>query len=80
MLHLPPTTPKSLRNFAAPEAAELLGVSGQFMRKVHAEGTIPEPNDVRSGRRYYTAQELWEARETLEKTSRKRGRYVPRRD
>ncbi len=74
-----PDNTKSLRNFAAPEAAELLGVSGQFMRKVHAEGTIPEPKDVRSGRRYYTAHELWEARETLEKTSRKKWRYIPRR-
>jgi len=72
-----PDNTKSLRLFSAPEAAELLGVSGQFMRKVHGEGTIPEPKDVRAGRRYYSAQELWEARQILEKASRTKGRYVP---
>ncbi len=74
-----PDNSKTLRSFSAPETAELLGVSGQFMRKVHAEGTLPEPEDIRGGRRYYTAQEIWDAREVLEKTSRKKGRYMPRR-
>jgi len=74
-----PDNTKTLRKFAAPEVAELLGVSGQFMRKVHSEGTVPEPDDIRGGRRYYTAQEIWDAREILERTSRKKGRYVPRR-
>lgn len=74
-----PDSTKTLRSFSAPEAAELLGVSGQFMRKLHSEGTIPEPEDVRGGRRFYTAQEVWDAREILEKSSRKKGRYQPRR-
>lgn len=74
-----PDNTKTLRAFSAPEAADLLGVSGQFMRKVHSEGTIPEPQDIRSGRRYYSARELWHAREILEKSSRKKGRYLPRR-
>ncbi|MBU3032259.1 plasmid partitioning protein RepA [Paracoccus marinaquae] len=74
-----PDSTKTLRSFSAPEAADLLGVSGQFMRKMHAEGAIPEPKDVRGGRRFYTAQELWSAREILEKSSRKKGRYLPRR-
>lgn len=74
-----PDSRKTLREFSAPEAAELLGVSGQFMRKVHAEGTVPEPQENRGGRRYYTAQELWDARHVLEQSSRKAGRYVPRR-
>lgn len=74
-----PDSTKALRSFSAPETADLLGVSGQFMRKVHSEGTIPEPEDVRGGRRYYTAQEIWDAREILEKASRKKGRYLPRR-
>ena len=51
------------------------------MRKVHGEGTLPDPQDIRGGRRYYTAQEIWDARTILEKTSRKAGRYLPgRRD
>lgn len=74
-----PDSTKTLRSFSAPEAAELLGVSGQFMRKLHSEGTIPEPEDIRGGRRFYTAQEVWDAREILEKSSRKKGRYLPRR-
>lgn len=72
-----PDNTKTLRNFAAPEVAELLGVSGQFMRKVHGEGTVPEPSDIRGGRRFYTAQEIWNARAILEQSSRKKGRYVP---
>lgn len=74
-----PDNTKALRRFSAPETAELLGVSGQFMRKVHAEGSVPEPEEVRGGRRYYSAKEIWSARETLEHTSRTKGRYVPRR-
>lgn len=74
-----PDNTKTLRSFPAPEAAELLGVSGQFLRKVHAEGTIPEPVESRGGRRHYTAQEIWNARDILEQSSRKVGRYVPRR-
>ncbi|AUC56263.1 plasmid partitioning protein RepA (plasmid) [Sagittula sp. P11] len=76
-----PDNTKSLRSFSAPEAADLLGVSGQFMRKAHAEGTLPEPTDVRGGRRYYNVRELWDARRILEGMSRKKGRYLPgRRD
>ncbi len=74
-----PDSTKVLRKFSASEVAELLGVSGQFMRKVHAEGTVPEPDEVRGGRRYYSAQDIWAARDILEGSSRKKGRYVPRR-
>lgn len=74
-----PDNTKTLRPFPAPEAAELLGVSGQFLRKTHAEGTLPEPEDVRAGRRYYSAQDIWTARAALEQTSRTKGRYVPSR-
>lgn len=72
-----PDNTKTLRTFSAPEAAELLGVSGQFMRKLHGEGTLPEPADVRSGRRYYTAQDIRNARQILEQSSRTKGRYLP---
>ena len=71
-----PDNTKSLRVFSAPEAAELLGVSGQFLRKAHAEGTLPEPADIRAGRRYYNVRELRDARAILEGTSRKKGRWL----
>ena len=74
-----PDSTKSLREFSAPETAELLGVSGQFMRKVHSEGTVPEPAENRGGRRFYSAQEIWDARQILEKMSRKAGKYIPSR-
>jgi len=72
-----PDNSKSLRSFPAAEAADLLGVSGQFMRKVHGEGSVPEPRDIRGGRRYYSAQEIRNARAVLEATSRTKGRYLP---
>lgn len=72
-----PNNIKTLRNFPALEVAELLGVSGQFMRKVHSEGTVPEPAEIRGGRRYYSAQEVWDARNILEQSSRTEGRYRP---
>ncbi len=74
-----PDNTKTLREFSAPEVAELLDVSGQFMRKVHADGVLPEPAINKGGRRYYTGQEIRNAREILEKTSRKKGHYLPRR-
>ncbi|MBJ2154067.1 plasmid partitioning protein RepA [Xinfangfangia sp. D13-10-4-6] len=74
-----PDNTKTLREFSAPEVAELLDVSGQFMRKVHADGVLPEPAINRGGRRYYSGQEILQAREILERTSRKKGHYLPRR-
>lgn len=74
-----PDNTKTLREFSAPEVAELLDVSGQFMRKVHADGVLPEPTINRGGRRYYSGQEILQAREILERTSRKKGHYLPRR-
>lgn len=74
-----PDNTKTLREFSAPEVAELLDVSGQFMRKVHADGVLPEPAINRGGRRYYSGQEILQARAILERTSRKKGHYLPRR-
>lgn len=74
-----PDNTKTLREFSAPEVAELLDVSGQFMRKVHADGVLAEPAINRGGRRYYSGQEILQAREILERTSRKKGHYLPRR-
>lgn len=72
-----PDSTKRLRSFPAPEAADLLGVSGQFMRKLHGEGTLPEPAESRGGRRFYAADEIRQARHILEQTSRTKGRYLP---
>lgn len=72
---------KKLRLFSATETAELLGVSGQFLRKGHSEGTLPEPAEVKGGRRFYSGDEIWAMRQLLEVTSRSPGKYRPgRRD
>lgn len=76
-----PDQVKKLRLFSATETAELLGVSGQFLRKGHSEGTLPEPAVNNSGRRSYSGDEIWQMRQILEETSRSLGKYVPgRRD
>jgi len=50
------------------------------MRKVHAEGTLPEPADIR-GRSplFKRTRDLELPAKFLEASSRKKGRYLPRR-
>ncbi|MEL7100249.1 MAG: plasmid partitioning protein RepA [Pseudomonadota bacterium] len=72
-----PDARKSLRLFSATEVAELLGVSGQFLRKCHSEGTLPEPAENRGGRRFYSGAEMRDARAALEAGSRSKGKYLP---
>ena len=66
-----------LRLFSATETADLLGVTGQFLRKCHSDGTLPEPQDIRNGRRFYSAAEMLAARRLLEDGSRTPGKYLP---
>lgn len=76
-----PDQRKHLRLFGATETAELLGVTGQFLRKGHSEGALPEPAEVRNGRRFYSGKEIGEIRDLLESSSRTPGKYRPgRRD
>lgn len=76
-----PDERKQLRVFSATETAELLGVTGQFLRKCHSDGTIGEPGLIKKGRRFYSGSELLSIRHVLENGSRKPGKYVPgRRD
>lgn len=72
-----PDNQKVLRLFSATETADWLGVTGQFLRKSHASGTLPEPEVMRSGRRFYSGAEMWAARQTLEASSRTPGKYRP---
>lgn len=72
-----PDQRKSLRLFSATETAELLGVSGQFLRKCHCDGSLKEPIANRGGRRSYSGEEIWTMRQDLEAGSRSLGKYVP---
>lgn len=72
-----PDQRKILRLFGATEAAELLGVTGQFLRKCHSDGSLTEPGAIKNGRRFYSGEELLAARQTLESGSRTPGKYLP---
>lgn len=72
---------KNLRLFSATETADLLGVTGQFLRKCHSEGTLSEPAVIKKGRRFYSGDEVLRIRQLLESSSRTPGKYLPgRRD
>lgn len=72
-----PDQRKFLRLFSATETADLLGVTGQFLRKCHSDGTLPEPEVIRNGRRFYSGDELFASRRLLEDGSRTPGKYLP---
>jgi len=72
-----PDQRKDLRLFSATETAELLGVTGQFLRKCHSEETLPEPGVNRNGRRFYSGEEILHIRHLLESSSRTPGKYLP---
>lgn len=72
-----PDQRKTLRLFSATEASELLGVTGQFLRKCHSDGSLPEPEVTKNGRRFYLGAELLAARKLLESGSRTSGKYLP---
>ncbi|WP_299084055.1 plasmid partitioning protein RepA [uncultured Ruegeria sp.] len=76
-----PELSKTLRLFSATEVADLFGTTGQFLRKGHAEGSLPEPEVNKNGRRFYSGAEIKAMRQILEGSSRKPGKYLPgRRD
>lgn len=76
-----PDQRKMLRLFSATETADLLNVTGQFLRKCHADGSLPEPAVNKGGRRSYSGDEIWAMRQALETGSRSKGKYLPgRRD
>jgi len=72
-----PDQRKNLRLFSATETADLLGVSGQFLRKCHSDGSLAEPAVNKGGRRSYSGDEIWAMRQALEAGSRSAGKYVP---
>ncbi|WP_298258132.1 plasmid partitioning protein RepA [uncultured Litoreibacter sp.] len=70
-----PDARKELRLFSAGEAAELLGISTSFLRKLHFDEKIADVQATAGGRRLYSAANLLEIRETLEKTAKTKGSY-----
>jgi len=70
-----PDARKELRLFSAGEAAELLGISTSFLRKLHFDDKAPEVHTSPGGRRQYSADDLLELRRILEAKAMNRGAY-----
>lgn len=80
MEQYPPDAQKNLRQFSLSEVAYFLGVTQSNIKKLHLEGKGPEPTTSSSGRRSYSAEQMLELREYLDKHGRAgKNRYVPRR-
>ncbi|MGX5844981.1 plasmid partitioning protein RepA [Mesorhizobium sp. ArgA1] len=76
----PPNATKGLRQFSSVEVAEYLGVTQNHIKKLHLEGKGPIPSTTTSGRRTYTAEQMLELRQYLDKHGRADfKRYVPHR-
>lgn len=73
----PPDAHKEMRKFTSGEAAGLLGINDSYLRKLHLEGRGPSPDLTAGNRRLYSARDLLDLRELLEKTARKPGDYMP---
>ena len=78
--HHPPDARKSLRPFSLAEVAYFLGVTQSNVKKLHLEGKGPIPTTSPSGRRTYTADQMLELRQYLDRHGRSDiKRYVPHR-
>jgi len=71
-----PDARKELRRFSAGEAAELLGISSSFLRKLHFDNRIPDVHTTPGGRRHYSAEDLLAIRKELESTAKSPGAYL----
>lgn len=76
----PPNAKKGLRSFNLGEVANYLGVSQSHLKKLHLEGKGPVPETSPSGRRTYTADQMLELRQYLDRYGRSDVKmYVPHR-
>ncbi|MGI2036253.1 plasmid partitioning protein RepA [Rhizobium panacihumi] len=76
----PPNAEKGLRSFSMAEVAEFIGVAQNTVKKLHLEGKGPVPATSHSGRRTYTAEQMLEIRQYLDKNGRSDfKRYLPHR-
>jgi chromosome partitioning protein len=76
----PPNAAKTLRQFSLSEVAYFLGVTQSNIKKLHLEGKGPFPTTSASGRRTYTADQMHELRQYLDRFGRADfKKYVPHR-
>ena len=80
MEQYPPNATKGLRQCTLAETAYFLGVTQSNIKKLHLEGKGPVPTTSSSGRRTYTAEQMLELRQYLDKHGRSGVKqYVPHR-
>jgi len=78
--HYPPNAAKGLRSFSLSEVAYFLGVTPSNIKKLHLEGKGPAPTTSVSGRRTYSAEQMFELRQYLDRHGRSDfKKYVPHR-
>ena len=78
--HYPPDATKGLRPFSLAEVAYFLGVTQSNIKKLHLDGKGPVPTTSVSGRRTYTAEQMLELRQYLDRHGRADfKKYVPHR-
>jgi chromosome partitioning protein len=76
----PPDATKGLRQFSLAEVAEYLSVTQNHIKKLHLEGKGPIPATTPSGRRTYSAVQMLDLRQYLDKHGRAEfKKYVPHR-
>ncbi|MGE0279087.1 MAG: plasmid partitioning protein RepA [Rhizobiaceae bacterium] len=76
----PPNAKKTLRAFSMAEVAHYLGVSQNNLKRLHLEGRGPSPDQGQSGRRSYSAEQMLELRQFLDRHGRTEvKKYVPHR-
>lgn len=74
----PPNAMKTLRRFPMAEVAHYLGVSPNNLKRLHLEGKGPEPHIASGGRRFYSAEQMIELRDYLDKNGRSDAKkYAP---
>lgn len=73
MEKFPPNAQKTLRPFPLAEAARFVGVSPSYIKKLHLQGRGSDPFVTPTGRRYYTAAQMNELRDLLERSPRRQG-------
>lgn len=71
-----PDARKELRLFSAGEAAELLGISPSFLRKLHFDDKIEDVQTSAGGRRSYSAENLLAIRKQLDASAKTSGTYL----
>lgn len=72
MEKFPPDAQKTLRRFSLAEAASFVGVSQSYIKKLHQQGKGGDPYVTPTGRRYYTAEQMGDLRDVLDRSPRRR--------